>query len=220
MMFETSGENAQGETCSAVIDIGRLKTAWHWYDFICPFCYVARSRNEILRRCGLLVIELPLQVHPEIPAEGVAMGPRSGELYEYLEREARDALLPLRWPTRLPNSRYALQVAERTRRNHLSGFAALYDQFFASHFALGEDIGDPGLVDRYAKQVGADVARLVRAMQNGCANEAVKQSEQAASEVGVASTPTWLVEGRQLNGLKSKTFFERLGWQIKNGGCG
>jgi predicted DsbA family dithiol-disulfide isomerase len=40
----------------------------HWYDFLCPFCYVGQSRTAILRRYGLDVIELPFQAHPDIPA--------------------------------------------------------------------------------------------------------------------------------------------------------
>ena len=43
------------------------RTVLHWYDFLCPFCYVGQSRTTILVRHGLDVIELPFQAHPDIP---------------------------------------------------------------------------------------------------------------------------------------------------------
>jgi hypothetical protein len=28
----------------------------HWYDFICPFCYIAQDRNRILRDNGVVAL--------------------------------------------------------------------------------------------------------------------------------------------------------------------
>src|SRR4051812_35970389 len=91
--------------------------AWHWYDLTCPFCYVSKSRNMILKEKGYNLIELPFKAHPEVPPEGIYMGKRNGPMYELLEREAREAILPLNWPVRLPNSGYALAMAEQVRRH-------------------------------------------------------------------------------------------------------
>jgi hypothetical protein len=66
-------------------------TVLHWYDFVCPFCYVGQQRNEILARHGLDVVELPFQAHPDIPLGGIAAGPRSGPMYAMLECEAKEA---------------------------------------------------------------------------------------------------------------------------------
>src|SRR5690242_20640420 len=89
----------------------------HWYDFLCPFCYIGQSRNAILTRYGLRVIELPFQAHPDIPVTGVAAGPRISPFYRELEREAKEAGLQLHWPARLPDTRRALASAEWVRRN-------------------------------------------------------------------------------------------------------
>src|SRR3954468_4775293 len=98
----------------------------HWYDFICPFCYVAQQRNAILVRRGLDVVELPFQAHPDIPAEGIAAGPRDGPMYAMLAREAAEAGLPLNWPPRLPDTRRALAVAEWARRFQPGAFPQLH----------------------------------------------------------------------------------------------
>src|SRR4051812_44086239 len=84
----------------------------HWYDFICPFCYVGQHRNAILVRHGFHVVELPFQAHPDIPVGGISAGLRNGQMYVTLEREAAEAGLPLKWPSHLPNTRHALAAAE------------------------------------------------------------------------------------------------------------
>jgi predicted DsbA family dithiol-disulfide isomerase len=56
-------------------------TVLHWYDFVCPFCYVGQQRTAILVRHGLQVIELPFQIHPEIPPGGIPAGSRNGQMY-------------------------------------------------------------------------------------------------------------------------------------------
>ena len=81
------------------------RTVFEWYDFLCPFCYVGQHRTAILVRHGLHVVELPFQAHPDIPAGGIPAGPRNGPMYAMLEREAREAGLPLNWAARLPDTR-------------------------------------------------------------------------------------------------------------------
>src|SRR5262249_54214781 len=53
-------------------------TVLHWYDFLCPFCYVGQHRTAILVRQGLRVVELPFQAHPDIPEGGIPAGTRNG----------------------------------------------------------------------------------------------------------------------------------------------
>jgi hypothetical protein len=56
-MARTDDETPQdGEGSSpAAIGIPRARTAWHWFDFTCPFCYVAErfGRAELLKACTL-----------------------------------------------------------------------------------------------------------------------------------------------------------------------
>jgi hypothetical protein len=79
----------------------RVVTVEHWFDFICPYCYVAQDRNRIFREHGIHVVEHALQIHPEIGPGGTPAGSRSGPAYEFLAREAEAAGLPLRWTDRM-----------------------------------------------------------------------------------------------------------------------
>jgi hypothetical protein len=129
---------------------GNAPTVLAWYDFLCPFCYVGQHRTAMLLRHGVHVVELPFQIHPEIPPGGMIAGPRHGPMYATLEREAKEAGLVLRWPARLPDTRRALAAAEWVRRNQPGAFRQLHEELFEAHFALGENLEDPAVIDRHA----------------------------------------------------------------------
>jgi predicted DsbA family dithiol-disulfide isomerase len=186
------------------------RTVLHWYDFMCPFCYVGQQRNAILRRHGLQVVELAFQVHPDIPPGGMSAGPRNGAMYTMLEREARKAGLPLHWPARLPNTRTALAAAEWARRYQPGGFAQLHKDLFEAHFVFGEDLGDPAVIDRHASESGIDVAALHAALADGSAASAITEAEMIGRTYGVQGTPDWLVGQRLIAGLLPAAEFERV----------
>lgn len=185
-------------------------TVLHWYDFVCPFCYIGQQRNAILVRRGLQVVALPFQPHPDIPSGGIAAGPRNGPMYAMLEREAREAGLPLHWPRHLPNSRRALAAAEWARRHQPRVFPRLHQGLFEAHFALGEDLEDPAVLDRHARAAGAELAALHAALADGSAGAAVTESETIGRKYGVEGTPAWLLDQQLVAGLRPAAEFERL----------
>src|SRR3954465_5460244 len=73
--------NATGEPGVTQVAGDEAPPVLHWYDFVCPFCYVGQHRTAILVRHGLRVTELPFQIHPEIPPGGMPAGPRNGSMY-------------------------------------------------------------------------------------------------------------------------------------------
>ncbi|OBI23424.1 hypothetical protein A5712_00045 [Mycobacterium sp. E2327] len=189
---------------------GAPKPVLHWYDFICPFCYIGQSRSALLVEAGLEVISLPFQAHPDIPAGGLVIGPRQGPRSEMLEREAAAEGLLLNWPERIPNSRRALAAAEWVRRNRPTAFDALQRGLYEAHFALGEDIGDQAVIDRHAVKAGVDPDPLHTALADGTAYAAVDLLERAGQQCGVSGTPAWLLGGRLVTGLQPVSEFERI----------
>jgi predicted DsbA family dithiol-disulfide isomerase len=185
-------------------------TALHWYDFICPFCYVGQQRNSILTSYGIGVVELPFQAHPEIPAGGISVGPRTGPMYAMLEREAKEAGLQLKWPQHLPNSRRALAAAEWVRRHQPQLFQKLHKDLFNAHFVLGEDLGNPAVIDRYVSESGISLRALHAALTDGSAAEAVSEAEMLGRKYGVHGTPAWLLDRQLISGLRPAAEFERL----------
>ncbi len=189
----------------------------HWYDLLCPFCYIAQHRNSILLQHGLEVIELPFQIHPEIPPGGVDVAPRAGQMYVDLEREAMEAGLPLQWPRHLPNTRQALAAAEWVRRNQPEAFPDFRKALFEAHFALGEDLEDLRVIASHASDAGVDLAVLHVALANQSAIAAVTEAEAAARDLGIEGTPAWLLGEELVSGLLPAAEFERLAEEMTNG---
>ena len=185
-------------------------TVLHWYDFICPFCYVAQHRNTILIEHGFQVAELAFQAHPQIPLGGIPAGSREGPMYTTLELEAKEAGLPLHWPPRLPNSRKALAAAEWVRRNRPHAFSELYKELFEAHFVLGEDLEDIAVIDRHASRSGVDIAALHLVLNDGSAQRLVRETEIIGRKYGVQGTPAWFLDQQVITGLRPAVDFERL----------
>lgn len=186
------------------------RTVLTWYDFLCPFCYVGQHRNAILIRHGLRVIELPFQAHPDIPPGGIPAGLRLGPMYAMLEREAHEAGLLLKWPKRLPDTRGALAAAEWTRRHHPHAFPQFHRELFEAHFVLSEDLDDPAVIDRLASESGVELSALHTALADGSAARYVTEARMIGRQDGVQATPTWLLGGQLIVGLRPATEFERL----------
>lgn len=197
-------------THSARLRVSDPHTVLHWFDLLCPFCYVGQQRNQILEQRGLHIVHLPFQIHPDIPPEGVEVGPREGPMYAVLEREAAQAGLPLHWPKRLPDTRMALAAAEWVRLNRPDVSDEFNRGLFAAHFALGEDLGDSAVIDRHAAESGVDVDALHAALADGSALAALADAEAIGAEFGVRSTPSWLIAGELVSGLLPPAEFERL----------
>ncbi|GAA4557747.1 DsbA family oxidoreductase [Planotetraspora kaengkrachanensis] len=182
----------------------------HWFDFICPFCYVGQQRNDILVGRGLDIVHLPFQIHPEIPPGGIEAGPRVGPMYRGLEREAADAGLPLNWPARLPDTRTALAAAEWVRLRSPDVSGDFNRGLFAAHFVLGEDLGDIDVIEWHANEVGVDLDALRAALADGTASALLAEAESAGARFGVQATPSWLIAGELISGLLPQSEFGRL----------
>src|SRR5215831_8642213 len=186
------------------------RTVLHWYDFLCPFCYVGQHRTAILVRHGHRVVELPFQAHPDIPVGGIPAGPRNGPMYAMLEREAKEAGLPLNWPPRLPNTRRALAAAEWARQHRPHAFCQFHKALFNAHFALSEDLEDPAVIDRHASESGIDLTDMHAVFADEGAEAAVTKAEMIGRRYGVHGTPAWLLAQRLITGLRPAAEFERL----------
>jgi predicted DsbA family dithiol-disulfide isomerase len=186
----------------------RVVTVEHWFDFLCPYCYLAQDRNRILREHGIRLIEHGMQIHPEIGPGGAAAGPRSGPAYEFLAREAEAAGLPMHWTDRIPYSRPGLAAFEWISENSPAAGERFATAVFAAYFAEGQDIESDDLLVRLAEEAGGDADGLRASLTSEAANGALARSEASAQELGVEGTPTWSTEGQKFSGLRPRQWFE------------
>jgi predicted DsbA family dithiol-disulfide isomerase len=166
-----------------------------WTDYLCPWCYLGRHRSEVIEDLGVPVHHRPYELHPEIPPEGRPVRPdgRLGPTFDRIEAECAEIGRPFRRPTRMPNTRRALETAEVVRLEHPSAFTALDESLFRAHFAEGLPIDDRDLLDELVAAAGAPPEAVRDAVGRGVGWQAVDASMHDARAAGVTSTPSWLI---------------------------
>jgi len=169
-----------------------------WSDYLCPWCYVGRDRTLRLERLGVRVTPMPYELHPDIPPEGrrVRADGRVAHVLDRIESECEAAGLPFRRPTRVPNTRRALETAEVVRSRSESAFAALDDALFRAHFVDGLALDDVDVLDRLVVAAGLEAEDVRATVEAGEGRSAVDRSMRLARDAGVTATPAWLVDRR------------------------
>jgi len=131
-------------------------------------------------------------------------------MYDRVAAECEAAGLPFRVPDRIPNTRRALETAEYVRVHEPDAFAALDASLFRAHFVDGLFLGDSDVIDALVSAAGADAGAARSAVESGALHDAVTASMSAAYDLGIAATPTWVIEGAIVPGLQSRDFFGRV----------
>lgn len=186
-----------------------------WSDYLCPWCYVGQHRDALLGSLGVEVVHLPYELHPEIPAAGRAIRPdgRLRDTFARIEVACAEADLPFLAPTRLPNSRRALETAEWVRQHHAEAFGAVHRGLFAAHFALGQALDDAAVLDAIVAGAGAPADAVRDAVERGDASPLVDAAMAEARGAGITSTPTWLLGSLAIPGALDPSTMER--WVTK-----
>jgi predicted DsbA family dithiol-disulfide isomerase len=81
---------------------------------------------------------------------------------------------------------------------------------FEAHFALGEDLEGPAVLDRHARGAGAELVALHAALADGSAAAAVTGVETIGRKYGVEGTAAWLFDQQLVTGLRPAAECERL----------
>jgi predicted DsbA family dithiol-disulfide isomerase len=192
----------------------------HWFDFICPFCYVGQSRSALLRQHGLVTRDLGLRIHPEIRPGGHEVGERTGPMYDALRHEAERVGLPLVWRTRIAYSAPALTLHSWLRVNAPDIADRFATRVFAAYFGDGRDI-EPFetllalLAD--ASRPDGPIALPDDWQAEGLA--LLQASESLAAEYGVTGTPAWTDGHRIVVGLRPPEVFEQWAQVIGTAGA-
>ncbi|MFF3946214.1 DsbA family protein [Streptomyces sp. NPDC001902] len=180
----------------------RTATAEHWFDFICPYCYVAQDRTRILREHGIRVVGHALRIHPWTGPSGTPPGRRTDPAYALLAHEAEAAGLPLRRTDRVTHSRPALEAHEWLAASDREAAGRFAAAVFAANFADGLDIGSRELLVSLAEEAGGDAKGLRAAWGSAAMTDALAASELLAWRYGVHATPTWVSRRHGIAGLQ------------------
>ena len=190
----------------------RAVEATCWSDYLCPWCYVGQDRSAQMEALGLTVVHRPYELHPEIPAAGRRVRPdgRMAPTFARIAAECDEIGLAFRAPTRMPNTRRALETAEWVRIHHPDAADGVHAGLFHAHFAAGLEIDDPDVVDAIVAAAGAPSGAVRAAVDDGLARSLVSASMDEARAAGVSSTPTWVLDdGFAIPGALDRATLER-----------
>jgi predicted DsbA family dithiol-disulfide isomerase len=103
-----------------------------------------------------------------------------------------------------------LSAAEWIRRHRPDASDEFNRALFAAHFELGEDLGDTAVMMRQASEAGIDTEVLRSVLADGSARAFLAEAESVGARFGVQATPTWLIAGEVVSGLRPESEFEAL----------
>lgn len=154
------------------------------------------------------VVALPFELHPEIPVAG--RPGRAPTRYSRIADLCDEVGLPFRPPELIPNTRGVLAAAEWVRQQEPERFEAVDRALFAAYFAEGKDIGDAAVVDAILADLGVDVVAARSAVEAGEMDASLDASREAALELGIAATPTWVIAGMIVPGVQDRPLYEQV----------
>jgi predicted DsbA family dithiol-disulfide isomerase len=180
-----------------------------WFDYLCPWCYLATDRVRYLRdRHGLDVRWRPFELHPEIPPGGADLAGRPGS-GSAIRRLADEAGLPIAPRRRSNNTRTALAFSTWAAPD--PGWEGLHRGLFHAYWAEGADLEDPDVLVGVATEVGIDPAHSRQAIEAGAGMTAVHDSRTAAMDLGIGATPGWhFGDGVVFTGVHPDAVMDRI----------
>jgi predicted DsbA family dithiol-disulfide isomerase len=116
-------------------------------------------------------------------------------------------------PEVVPNSMHSLELAELARDS--GRFEELHALLFKAHWSEHLDIGDTGVLETIGSRVGLDPGEVHEVFADGRYRERIGFTTQAALDLGIGGTPTWLIDDKLLiSGAKPHQVFERAMSQL------
>jgi protein-disulfide isomerase len=82
---------------------------------------------------------------------------------------------------------------------------AMHDKMFANNTAL-----TPPDLERYAKEIGLDVAKFTKDVDDAKVKEEVEADKKLGTSLGASGTPTFFINGRQLVGAQPFDKFKEV----------
>jgi predicted DsbA family dithiol-disulfide isomerase len=181
-------------------------------DFVCPFCYLAEQPlADAVEGTDTQIAWQPFELRPEPtptlrPEGDYLQSTWQDVVYPMAERMGVPIVLPRVSPQ--PYSRLAFEgfayAAER-------GLGQRYtQQIFRAFFVQQRDIGQPEVLSDVAAELGLDADDFRAALDSGRYGQAHQQALRRAHELQITVVPTFIIEGRRLEGMPSAEALHRL----------
>ena len=168
-------------------------TATLWSDYLCPWCYLGRTQTKLLEDLGVVVDRRAYELHPDVAPEGTEVRP-GGKLAGVFDRVGAlcaEAGVDFQAPTRIPNTRLALSVAEVVRRDAPDRLGRLDPMIWDALWLQDRDISSDAVLGDLIAAVGLAPDGVLAAA--GAEPGLVDDAKAEAQELGIYAVPSWLL---------------------------
>jgi len=184
-----------------------------FFDFSCPYCYVAWGYFKKLKAHIPLADEwVTWEIHPEVPQEGLNIQDVVPGIDLIARRHILNALgepvgiLPGNKEF-VPNTRWALEIGEFARENNK--MHEWIDGVYHASFVEDKNIGDRRVLLNIAGQMGLDKNEICRFLDNGHYRHLLQEHDQECGAKKVEWVPTiFSGEEKILEGVFTFSVFE------------
>ena len=182
-----------------------------YYDYICPFCFLATERVlDIAREFSLEAEWLGVEIHPEYPAEGKRRRKteRAIRISETLENVAAEAGVEIKLPGFVTNSRLCLEGAEFAKEKNR--FMEFHKACYASYFREGKNIGLLETVLEAGERAGLSPEELSESLRERIFSERIEKNMENARENMVLGVPTLYLGELRIHGIQPLESYRKL----------
>jgi 2-hydroxychromene-2-carboxylate isomerase len=176
------------------------KTLEFWFDFSCPYAYLASARVEaIAARAGAALVPCPMLLGGVFEALGqpqqmaaTMSAPKARHNAADMRRFAALFQVPLRIPAGHPlRTVLALRALLATGELRMS----LIHRFYRAYWVEGEDLSERSVVARILTDQGHDAGAVLARAETQEVKDELRRRTDRALELGIFGAPTCVVDG-------------------------
>jgi len=184
-----------------------------FFDFSCPYCYVAWEFVKKLKASIPLADEwVTWEIHPDVPRAGLRIQDVVPGIDLITRRHKLNALgepvgIAPGNKEFVPNTRWALEIGEFTRENHK--MHEWIDRVYHASFVEDKNIGDKAVLLHIAGQMGLDRDKIGQFLDNGHYSHFLQEHDQECGVKKVEWVPTiFCGDEKILEGVFTYSVFE------------
>lgn len=182
-----------------------------YYDYICPFCFLATERVvDLAREFSLEAEWLGVEIHPEYPDEGKRRKKteRTIRISETLENVAAEAGVEIKLPGFVTNSRLCLEGAEFAKEKN--SFMEFHKACYTAYFWEGKNIGLLETVLEAGEKAGLCPEELSESLRKRSFSEKIEKNMESARENLVFGVPTLYLGELRIHGIQPLESYRKL----------
>ena len=194
----------------AAVPFNAVKAVFY-YDYVCPFCFLATGRILGLAEEFSLEIEWKgIEIHPEHPPGGKKRKKteRTVRTARTLAEVAREDGSDVRLPGFLANSRLCLEGAEFAKEK--DRFREFHDACYRAYFREGRNIGLLDTAVEIGREAGLRGTEVREALEKGRFRGKIEENMKSARENMVFGVPTLYANGLRIHGAQSGETYREL----------